>query len=60
LLDQPAYFGQFGCDPPELLVRRMFERLIFENPNGIDVILLTGDFVGHLLPLERAPLKSPE
>jgi hypothetical protein len=31
LLDQPAYFGQFGCDPPELLVRRMFERLNFEN-----------------------------
>ncbi len=57
LLDQPAYFGQFGCDPPELLVRTMFEKMNYDHDN-IDVILLTGDLVGHAISLELPPKVS--
>jgi 3',5'-cyclic AMP phosphodiesterase CpdA len=54
LLPQPAYFGQFKCDPPELLVRTMFDKINFDHEN-LDVILLTGDLVAHAISLELPP-----
>lgn len=56
MLAQPAYFGQFFCDPPEELVRVMFDKLKNESPD-LDVILLTGDYVSHAIAINLPPEK---
>jgi hypothetical protein len=56
-LEYPAYFGQFGCDPPVGLVRLIFEKMAHDNPD-LDVIFLTGDVVAHAVPLEPPPEES--
>ena len=57
VLNEPAYFGQFKCDPPEALVRVLFDKIKSDNTD-IDFILLTGDYVAHAVALEPPPETS--
>ena len=57
VLDTPAFFGQFGCDPPTETVTLLFSKLSSEHPD-LDVIFLTGDYVAHAIPFEPPPEKS--
>ena len=56
--DTVAHFGRLGCDIPEILVRTVFKRMAYENPN-LDVIFVPGDLVGHCIStkLESEPGK---
>jgi predicted MPP superfamily phosphohydrolase len=39
-----APVGRMFCNPPQILVERMIEKIASEKP---DVVIVTGDFVGH-------------
>ena len=45
-------WARYGCDPSSELIDAMFQRYTekFENP---DVLLVTGDVVGHKISLHR-------
>ena len=54
LLDTNAYFGRYGCDLPELMVERAFQKMAADNPD-LDYILIPGDYVGHSIGIQDNP-----
>jgi len=51
VLPTNAYFGRFGCDVPETLVRAAMQKMLNENPD-LDFLLIPGDFIGHGLTID--------
>jgi len=53
LLESTDYapLGRLLCDPPAILLES-FIRRINETENDVDVVLLTGDMIGHTLSVE--------
>jgi hypothetical protein len=46
--DPKALLGRLGCDAPEALIKYMLELFLKQEAGEVvDVILLTGDMVGH-------------
>lgn len=56
-LAEPAYFGQYSCDPPTETVRALLSKLSTEHPD-LDVVFLTGDYVSHAIAFEPPPSPS--
>ena len=46
-----APLGRLLCDPPSLLIET-FMRRINETEDDVDIVLLTGDMIGHNLAVE--------
>jgi len=54
---EEAHFGRYGCNPDEVLVEAMFEKMRSEYGGNLDVILVLGDMVGHNYADELDPEK---
>lgn len=49
--DAYAPLGKLYCDPPQLLFETFVKKLKLVEPD-IEVLFMTGDFVGHEIPIE--------